>query len=121
LVQATGTSVTNKVELTTGGDITATGNVTVGSGLTVSKNYGITSGGKHYGTSLYIDSKITNELTTTAAVYITPFSASFGFSEANFKINNKPLGALAFVDDIKKKFNLNFSYENSSGTTLYIT
>ena len=121
LVQAVGNSVTNKVELTTAGDITATGNVTVGSGLTVSKNYGITSGGKHYGTSLYIDSKITNELTTTAAVHITPTSASFGFSEANFKVNNKPLGALAFVDDIKKKFNLNFSYENSSGTTLYIT
>ena len=116
-----GENLTDKVELTTGGAITATGNVTVGGNLVVNKNYGITSGGKHYGTSLYIDSKITNELTTTAAVHITPTSASFGFSEANFKVNNKPLGALAFVDDIKKKFNLNFSYENSSGTTLYIT
>ncbi len=123
LVQAAGTSVTNKVELTTGGNITATGKGDIGTSLSVNTNAGIASTGRVFGKSLYVSSSNTVDNNAGGIIILTTGIAQLGTSDnkVTVTINGEPLGKLAFVDDIKKKFNLNFSYKNSSGTTLYIT
>ena len=86
----------------TSGDIETQGTIS-------GKNLYITSDGKSSSSTKYLQ-------VTSAGVYIDVSKNNKGWINLS-----SSLGKLAFADDIKKKFKLNFSYRNSSGNTEYIT
>ena len=86
----------------TSGDIETQGTIS-------GKSLYITSDGKSSSSTKYLQ-------VTSAGVYINVSKNNKGWTNLS-----SSLGKLAFADDIKKKFKLNFSYRNSSGSTEYIT